>query len=83
MAKLGNIFNKEEIKKMAQELMEALKYKDSVKILKLYLSAIEEKDGKKIIRLVYGQEDYDSPETKDFNMQGWASWIEKIEVGNE
>ena len=32
-------------KKMAQELMEALKYKDSVKILKLYLSAIEEKDG--------------------------------------
>jgi len=45
--------------------------------------AIEEKDGKKIIRLVYGQEDYDSPETKDFNMQGWASWIEKIEVGNE
>ena len=30
---------------MAQELMEALKYKDSVKILKLYLSAIEEKDG--------------------------------------
>lgn len=45
--------------------------------------AIEEKDGEKIIRLVYGQEDYDSPETKDFNMQGWASWIEKIEVGNE
>lgn len=30
---------------MAQELIEALKYKDSVKILKLYLSAIEEKDG--------------------------------------
>jgi len=45
--------------------------------------AIEEKDGEKIIRLVYGQEDYDAPETKDFNMQGWASWIEKIEVGNE
>jgi len=32
-------------KKMASELIEALKYKDSLKVLKLYLSAIEERDG--------------------------------------
>lgn len=32
------------------------------------------------LRLVYGQTDYDSQYTKDFNMQGWASFVEKIEV---
>lgn len=37
------------------------------------------KDGSPL-RLVYGQTDYDSDYTKDFNMQGWASYVEKIEV---
>lgn len=32
-------------KKMAAELIEALKYKDSVKVLKMYLEAIQERDG--------------------------------------
>lgn len=32
-------------KKMAAELVEALKYKDSVKVLKMYLEAIQERDG--------------------------------------
>ena len=32
------------------------------------------------LRLVFGQTDYDSEYTKDFNMQGWASYVEKIEV---
>ncbi len=32
------------------------------------------------LRLVYGQADYDSDYTKDFNMQGWACYVETIEV---
>lgn len=32
-------------KKLASELIEALKYKDSVKVLKMYLEAIQERDG--------------------------------------
>lgn len=32
------------------------------------------------LRLVFGQADYDSSYTMDFNMQGWASYVEKIEV---
>lgn len=32
-------------KKLAAELIEALKYKDSVKVLKMYLEAIQERDG--------------------------------------
>ncbi|HSE99896.1 MAG TPA: hypothetical protein VLA48_03285 [Nitrososphaeraceae archaeon] len=32
-------------KKMAAELIDALKYKDSVKVLKMYLEAIQERDG--------------------------------------
>ncbi len=32
------------------------------------------------LRLVFGQESYDSKETKDFNMQGWASFVETIVV---
>lgn len=32
------------------------------------------------LRLIYGQADYDSEYTKDFNMQGWASYVERIEV---
>mgnify|MGYP003814274289 CR=1 FL=1 len=32
------------------------------------------------LRIVYGQESYDSDETKDFNMQGWASYVKKIEI---
>lgn len=32
------------------------------------------------LRFVFGQTDYDSDYTKDFNMQGWASYVEKIEV---
>lgn len=32
------------------------------------------------LRLIFGQTDYDSDYTKDFNMQGWASYVEKIEV---
>ncbi|MEG0829430.1 MAG: hypothetical protein RSD88_02225 [Anaerovoracaceae bacterium] len=35
------------------------------------------------LRLVYGQEDYDSEYTKDFNMQGWASYVKEIKVTNE
>lgn len=38
-----------------------------------------EKDGSPL-RLIYGQAEYDSDYTKDFNMQGWASYVEKIEV---
>jgi len=32
------------------------------------------------LQLVYGQADYDSEDTKDFNMQGWVAYVEKIEV---
>lgn len=32
------------------------------------------------LRLVFGQESYDTKETKDFNMQGWASFVETIVV---
>ncbi|MGI6721134.1 MAG: molybdopterin-dependent oxidoreductase [Anaerovoracaceae bacterium] len=32
------------------------------------------------LRLVYGQEDFDSKDTMDFNMQGWAAYVKKIEV---
>lgn len=32
------------------------------------------------LRLVFGQTDYDSEYTKDFNMQGWAAYVERIEV---
>lgn len=31
-------------------------------------------------RLVYGQQDYDSKETQDFNMQGWATFVQYIEI---
>lgn len=31
-------------------------------------------------KLVYGQEDYDTNESQDFNMQGWASYIQCIQV---
>lgn len=30
--------------------------------------------------LVYGQQDYDTNDTMDFNMQGWLSYIQYIEV---
>lgn len=32
------------------------------------------------LRIVFGQRNYDSKDTKDFNMQGWASFIETIVV---
>ncbi len=31
-------------------------------------------------RLVYGQADYDTGQSMDFNMQGWASYVQYIEV---
>ena len=31
-------------------------------------------------KLVYGQEDYDTNDSQDFNMQGWASYIQCIQV---
>lgn len=31
-------------------------------------------------RLIYGQEDYDSDFTKDFNMQGWGYYISEISI---
>lgn len=37
------------------------------------------KDGNPL-RLVFGQESYDSSETMDFNMQGWANYVERIEI---
>lgn len=39
----------------------------------------EKEDGSPL-RLVFGQMDYDSEYTKDFNMQGWAAYVERIEV---
>lgn len=32
------------------------------------------------LRLVYGQEDYDTEEMKDFNMQGWGFYVKELEV---
>ena len=34
-------------------------------------------------KLVYGQKDYDTNDTQDFNMQGWATYIQYIEVSYE
>ncbi len=31
-------------------------------------------------RLVYGQADYDGPDSMDFNMQGWARYVQCIEI---
>lgn len=34
-------------------------------------------------KIVYGQKDYDTNDTQDFNMQGWATYIQYIEVSYE
>lgn len=41
-----------------------------------------EKDGSPL-RFIFGQADYDSAYAKDFNMQGWASYVEEIEVSED
>lgn len=32
------------------------------------------------VRLIFGQEDFDASDSKDFNMQGWASYVQSIKV---
>lgn len=70
-------FNGEDAKKgdPVEPMLEVIQEGESMGNDKIYHA-----DEGSPLRLVFGQTDYDSDYTMDFNMQGWASYVEKIEV---